>query len=378
MKSFCASAPGKVMWLGGYSVLEKGNASLVTPMAARARAFCALLPREKGGARAVLKSPQFGINLDGKIGANGKINFARASVSSLHSARFILSASEICLKYFIAKGLPISGFELCVENDAAFGKKGAKTGLGSSAAATAASVGAILGLFGINIASGFGMQIAHNLSQMAHSKAQGKIGSGFDIASAVYGPITYSRYSSDLVEKGLKLKWKKFADLVEKSWDCQIAPIALPNNFIPLLAYAGKSASTSEMIGKIVKMKAKGKQDYAALIHEIDSANAQAISDLGRGDMASFKHHFKDGRLPTKKLGELAGAEIESSAMTRLIEESMGHGAFVCKLPGAGGGDIIAAICLSKKDAIRLREFWRSRKLKVLNVGFGKEGLLRC
>lgn len=73
----------------------------------------------------------------------------------------------------------------------------AKTGLGSSAALTTSLVGALLHWFGVvhlpnysesttaNTATDF--SIVHNLAQLVHANAQGKIGSGFDVSSAVYG-----------------------------------------------------------------------------------------------------------------------------------------------------------------------------------------------
>ena len=66
-----------------------------------------------------------------------------------------------------------------------------KTGLGSSAALTTSLVGALLQWFGV-IRLGLrkgddDRRIVHNLAQLAHAVAQGKIGSGFDVAAAVYG-----------------------------------------------------------------------------------------------------------------------------------------------------------------------------------------------
>jgi phosphomevalonate kinase len=66
-----------------------------------------------------------------------------------------------------------------------------KTGMGSSAALTTSLVGALLQWFGV---IKLGAQkddkcrmTVHNLSQLAHAVAQGKLGSGFDVAAAVYG-----------------------------------------------------------------------------------------------------------------------------------------------------------------------------------------------
>ena len=46
--------------------------------------------------------------------------------------------------------------------------------------------------------------LVHNLAQVAHSVAQGKIGSGFDVAAAVYGTQTYSRFSSSILDAVLE------------------------------------------------------------------------------------------------------------------------------------------------------------------------------
>jgi phosphomevalonate kinase len=74
------------------------------------------------------------------------------------------------------------------------GKEGKvlKTGMGSSATLTTSLVGCILQFFGIvdlRLSSDYDLMIVHNLSQIAHSISQGKIGSGFDVSAAVYGTL---------------------------------------------------------------------------------------------------------------------------------------------------------------------------------------------
>lgn len=93
----------------------------------------------------------------------------------------------------------------------------AKTGLGSSAALTTSLVGALLQFFEVaQLTSGPGDEkgtaaaaIAqgraqvHNLGQISHSLAQGKVGSGFDVASAVYGTHIYRRFDPNVVDSCL-------------------------------------------------------------------------------------------------------------------------------------------------------------------------------
>lgn len=75
--------------------------------------------------------------------------------------------------------------------DAAGNVEIAKTGLGSSAALTTSLVSALLQWFEVTRVGlrpdSEDRRVVHNLAQLVHANAQGKIGSGFDVAAAVYG-----------------------------------------------------------------------------------------------------------------------------------------------------------------------------------------------
>lgn len=43
------------------------------------------------------------------------------------------------------------------------------------------------------------LDIVHVISQTAHCIAQGKVGSGFDVSSAVYGSQRYVRFSPEVI-----------------------------------------------------------------------------------------------------------------------------------------------------------------------------------
>ncbi len=87
-----------------------------------------------------------------------------------------------------------------------------------------------------------------------------------------------------------------------------------------------------------------------------------------------FRHAFENGRKLVKKLGEMANAEIEGDPATALIEESEKNGAFACKLPGAGGGDSIGALCLSKESKKKLAAFWQEKGVQLLEVNISDAG----
>lgn len=86
-----------------------------------------------------------------------------------------------------------------------------KTGLGSSAALITSLVSALLlhlqivpadalasqgGLEGASA----GRKLAHNVAQYVHCLAQGKVGSGFDVASAVFGSQLYTRFDPLVIQ----------------------------------------------------------------------------------------------------------------------------------------------------------------------------------
>ena len=82
-----------------------------------------------------------------------------------------------------------------------------KTGLGSSAAMTTSIVGAVLEFFHVTHLqkhTTVDKQYIHNISQVSHCLAQGKVGSGFDVSSAVYGTQVYNRFTPAIVDTCLQ------------------------------------------------------------------------------------------------------------------------------------------------------------------------------
>lgn len=73
-----------------------------------------------------------------------------------------------------------------------------KTGLGSSAALITSLVTALMHHFGLSP----NLDLVHNMAQYVHCLAQGKVGSGFDICSAVKGSQVYTRFD-ERVLRGL-------------------------------------------------------------------------------------------------------------------------------------------------------------------------------
>ncbi|NUN11162.1 hypothetical protein HUU53_00775 [Candidatus Micrarchaeota archaeon] len=351
------SAPGKILWIGGYSVLDRPHVSLVTGVDKRVYAKA----EESSDLKFVSK--QFGYDFTTTF--NEKIECKN------DKAKFVCTVAEICLNYLKAKGKATKNFTLTTYSDPAFGIED-KAGLGSSAAVTTATTAAIMALHEYDV-TGKDKDLIHKISQYAHSEAQGKIGSGFDIAASAFGAAKYVRYSPTMINK------ENFPQFLDSDWDYEIQPANLPKDFHAAIAnVVGESMSTSEAVKKWKAWKEINPEENKKLFTELNQENASAIDALHKGNNESFKQHFQKGWELTALFGEKIGAAVSTPQLNELIEESLTNGAFACKLPGAGGGDSIAAICLSKADKERLEEFWRHnaiKKVQPLQIGISNEGI---
>lgn len=128
-----------------------------------------------------------------------------------------------------------------------------KTGMGSSAALTTSLVGALLQHFGVTrLGKRNGEEdrkLVHNLAQLVHAIAQGKIGSGFDVSAAVYGTQIYSRFSSEGLQSCMNNPTPSavFSAVGDAAlWNQSVIPFSLPNSIDIMMGdVCGGSSSTS-------------------------------------------------------------------------------------------------------------------------------------
>ncbi|MGB9577126.1 MAG: hypothetical protein ACPL4N_01390, partial [Candidatus Norongarragalinales archaeon] len=361
--------------------------------------------------KVVFELPQFKTRIEGRIEGDKIVFDKPLSEKEASDSKFVRAVAETFLKYARSKRKHFKGFKLSTVSDAAFGSGGAKAGLGSSAAVTVAATAALMHAAGFKLDEN--LDLVHKIAQFVHSKAQGKVGSGFDITAATFGGCAYSRYSPSIINNVPEnAPTEQIIKTLEGEWDYSTKKVELPPKWVSVIAFTGKSASTSEMVKKINEFKASKPLEYAELMKQINEANKKAIDALekigeiarkspekyglalkaasknfagkaGEGieaELATFKEFqkaFDEGRLLTKKLGELSGAPIETQEFTDAIETAKKKGAFVAKLPGAGGGDSIAALCLSKGNARKVAEAWTQKGYKILDLRISNEGVRR-
>ncbi len=373
-----AKAPGKILWLGGYSVLERPNISLVTAV----DAYVTVNLKTRTDQAIELNAPQLKMSAKGFVDRNsGKLD-----ANTPKELLLLKTAAEVAFRYASGIGKEVPGLRITTNSDAAFAYgisagKIVKSGLGSSAAVTVATACAVLKALGINPEE---KDALHKLSQTAHSIATGKVGSGFDIAAASFGSILYTRYSPEIVKKlPANYSNKQLVDLVNKKWDYIIEKFSLPDEFRLLFANFGESMITTKAIGNVSEFKEKDPHVYSDIIGEINDENMMAVNALrelkgGNKDaLEGFRNAFDSGRSLTKKLGVLSNVAIEPDDCTELIAESKKNGAFVAKLPGAGGKDAIAALSVGRESQESLRKFWKAKKeLNLLDINAISDGAI--
>ena len=133
-------------------------------------------------------------------------------------------------------------------------------------------------------------------------------------------------------------------------------------------SFPNESMSTMNAVSNVMEFRKAYPERYASIIRELNIENRKAVRAIEAKDMEEFRQHFETGRLLTKRLGTFSGVEIETAKHSKLIEETVQNGAFVAKLPGAGGGDAMVALCLSRENAEKVKKFLKKKELNVLDV----------
>ncbi|KAH6838941.1 phosphomevalonate kinase [Alternaria alternata] len=252
-------------------------------------------------------------------------------------------------------------------------KEAHKTGLGSSAALVTSFTAAVLGFYLpkdlFDVRTEKGQTILHNLAQASHSHAQGKVGSGFDIASAVFGSCLYKRFSPSLLGNLPQPSSPGFAtqlrSLVEgPTWDTEIqkAAIKMPEGLRLVMCDVDCGSETPGMVKKVLAWRAQKPEEAEKIWKELQRGNEALAAELTRlatevqGDNASKHDTLRkiiDGnRALIRDMGEKSGVPIEPPQQTRLLDYcSKLDGVVGGIVPGAGGFDAIVLL-VEDKEAI--------------------------
>ena len=281
-----------------------------------------------------------------------------------------------------------------------------KTGLGSSAALVTAFTTAIVAHYApraiVNVNSAQEKSRLHNLAQAAHCAAQGKIGSGFDIAAAVYGSCVYRRFSPSILEGlgdvGMEFFSTRLKSIVEdtdanEKWDANIdkkSAAVVPRGLRLVMCDVDCGSETVGMV-KSVLLWRKAKPEESLLLWEtLQKANEDLATEFqtlalrpatSSVDYESLRTVLLTIRSLIREMSSKSGVPIEPEVQTGLIDGCCQiPGVVGGVVPGAGGFDAIALLVEDKERVLdALRQFLENYRVEAKDnggVSIGKVRLL--
>jgi mevalonate kinase len=191
-------------------------------------------------------------------------------------------------------------------------------GLGSSSAVTVATIKALGEYFGITLSQ----RELFDLSYQSVIDVQGK-GSGFDVASAVYGRTLYFLAGGKVIEP-------------------------LEVNQLPLIiGYSGTKVSTVKLIDAVQDSFRK----YPSIIGGTFDIIQLVVEDAKRKLVSGQWNDV--GLLANINQGLLDALDVNTLPLARMIFAAREAGALGAKLSGAGGGDCMFAITGNDADKVK-------------------------
>jgi degradative hydroxymethylglutaryl-CoA reductase len=301
------SAPGKAFLIGEYAVLE-GTPALVTAVDVRAVAV--------------------GPSVDRPSATSAVVHCAHARVAS-----FLEGSGETVGP---PPAVETGGFTL--------GQR--KLGLGSSAAVAAAVVGYHLAQSGLDPHAPEVRAHALSIAAAAHAEAQGGVGSGADVATAVLGGTV--RFAEGRAERFTVPSW-------------------LAMGFVD----AGAPAVTSSFVAAVrgaAKTDPGGYREALALLSGAALRFAAACAQgLDRADAyAEITRAVADHVAGLRVLQRVADVPILTPGIESVLRAAADAG--VCGKPsGAGGGDLVVLFAPERAAIDRLAEPLRKAALPLLS-----------
>ncbi|MCL5799489.1 MAG: hypothetical protein M1574_05300 [Gammaproteobacteria bacterium] len=347
------SAPGKVVLIGEYAVLENG-AAYVRAVDVRARVRI-----DSHASKHLLEAPDINVAEIEFEATAGRKPIWRRSDGNLQAPRELDLAGTV-LADVLARSTP-PPCRIRLDTSAFFAELGrggrTKIGLGSSAALTVALDAAIhVWTWGPEHGGKHEDQTTVlTRLQALHTGHQGGRGSGLDIAASLCGgTFVYRRGESHP----------------------KIAPLPLPDGLEFLCVWTGRSSSTGGFLERLAAWRRRNERAYERFMNDLAHLSDQGIDAASRGDADRFCATVSDYRRLLDGLGSAASLPIVSPVHRRLEHLATKNGV-TYKPSGAGGGDIGIAFAADTRGAQRFRDAASNEGFLVLSCPEAPAGLRR-
>lgn len=316
------SAPGKLMLFGEHAVVY-GHPCIVTAVNQRIEVGLRKNPTRLFN----LSAPDMGLESYSKaIDDLGRGHLPKA-------VRFI----EMVYKRFLERYPQKEGVVGVTRSDFS-----SKFGFGSSSAVTVAFAKALTTLYGLEIRN----KELFDLCYQAVIDVQG-VGSGFDLAAAIWGGTIYYVSPAEVVE------------------DLGV------DNLPIVVGYTGVKADTTSLVRMVAEKKELKPERVGRIFDEISLIVERAKRAIKVKDWQGVGELMNSNQ---KLLVELGVSSIE---LDKLIRGSINTGSSGAKLSGAGGGDCMLAIRdnLNKETSDKVELAIITAGGVVMDVGLNAEGV---
>ena len=304
-----ARAPGKLVWLGEYAVLDGAPAVVA---AVNRYAFA-----ERGASRSGWQVTASNLSLTrgwpDVVAPDDPLALALSLLDVLAEAGLIDRDT---------------GYDVVLDSSELF-VDGGKTGLGSSAA--------ILTALCRLLAPQLDAARAFRFIDQAHRRAQSGLGSGVDVAAALKGGVHVFQRAAPAVTPAMT----------------NLAP---PPDLHWCAVYTGTSTSTARYLARIRQWQARASWEATAYRDAMQATAVAGAEALASGDAVEFCAAAGRYGEVLYAFGRAAGVDIMSEVHSRLAAAARKVGA-VYKSSGAGGGDMGVAFAT---EAAALARFERA------------------
>eukprot|EP00004_Rigifila_ramosa_P027515 TRINITY_DN9002_c0_g1_i1.p1 TRINITY_DN9002_c0_g1~~TRINITY_DN9002_c0_g1_i1.p1 ORF type:complete len:292 (+),score=35.08 TRINITY_DN9002_c0_g1_i1:483-1358(+) len=244
-------------------------------------------------------------------------------------------------------------------------------------------------------------ELTHRLAQASHALAQKSIGSGYDIATAVYSSCVYTRFPPStlgfLREREILLSELRRCLAADTGWTHTVTPCALPDWVHLACGEVGRGSNTPSLVSGIqrwrnqqpaqarelwTKLAATNEAIIASLLQlarqtpsapilarlrTISVAQLQLLSPRDSNleptllEVQRMVSAFAEARSLLRRMGELAGVPVEPPSQTALIDATLAiPGVLAAGVPGAGGYDAVFVLVCSENTLRAVETLWKS------------------
>ncbi|NOY22246.1 MAG: hypothetical protein GXO70_01885 [Acidobacteria bacterium] len=349
-----ATAPGKLILLGEYAVLD-GAPALVGAVARRARV--SVTDRDEGFQVQSALVGNSEINF--QFGSDGRVLFqTELTGADANRLQLFRVCVEECREAVQAAGLEMKVAKILLNTEAFFLEDSRqKLGLGSSAALTVSLIGAIMARSGLLDARVPDKPLLLERAMSAHRKAQSNTGSGVDVAASVYGGVFQYQLNRGHGRPGIATR-----------------PFHLPPDLLTVAVWTGKSASTPQLVGMVNRFRDAEPGEYDGIMENMKELSRSGIEAIRNSDTSLFLDAVSKYFNAMDELGKAADAPIISGPHRKIgaICENAG----VCYKPsGAGGGDLGILFSASPNRMRNAVESLQSAGFPAFDLQIGTHGI---